>query len=59
MCNDALIDSFDYMTIECKWQVILTDKGYNDSNMWVPLECKNDITMFHMLKKKKSLCTGD
>ncbi len=28
VCDDVLIDDFEYMTIECKWQVILTDSGY-------------------------------
>ncbi len=36
ICNDALIANFECLTTECKWQVILTDRGYN-FNMWVPL----------------------
>ncbi len=28
------------MTIEWKWQVILTVNGYNDFNMWAPPGCK-------------------
>ncbi len=28
--KDILIDNFEYMTVEYKWQVILTDSGYTD-----------------------------
>ncbi len=34
VCKDILIDNFEYMTADYKWQVILTD-----FNMWVPLGC--------------------
>ncbi len=40
VCKDILIDNFEYMTVEYKWQVILTDSGYTYFNMWVPLGCK-------------------
>ncbi len=40
VCKDILIDNFEYMTVEYKWQVILTDSGYTDFNMWVSLGCK-------------------
>ncbi len=38
--NDVLIDDFKYMTVECKWQVMLTDSAYTDFNMWAPLRYK-------------------
>ncbi len=50
---------FEYMTVEYKWQVILTDSGFTDFNMCVPLGCKIVIRMFDLLKKKKELCRGD
>ncbi len=37
LCKDILIDNFEYMTVEYKWQVIFSDSGYTDFNMWVPL----------------------
>ncbi len=55
MCKDILIDNFEYMTVEYKWQVILTDSGYTDFNTWVPLGCKIASRMFDLLKKKESI----
>ncbi len=40
VCKDILIDNFEYMIVEYKWQVILTDSGYTDFNMCVPLGYK-------------------
>ncbi len=48
-----------YMTIECKCQVILTDNGYNDFNMWTHLGCKNASRMFDLLKKRHPFWRGD
>ncbi len=61
VCKDILIDNFEYMTIENKWQVILTESGDTDFNiiMWVPLGCKIASRMFDLLRKKKVLCRGD
>ncbi len=59
VCKDILIDNFEYMTVEYKWQVILTDIGYTDFNMWVPLECTIASRIFDLLKKKKALCRRD
>ncbi len=59
VCKDILIDNFEYMIVEYKWQVILTDSGYTDFNMWVSLGCKIASRMFGMLKKKKALCRRD
>ncbi len=59
VCKDILINNFEYMTVEYKWLVILTDSGYIDFNMWVPLGCKIASRMFDLLKKKKALCRGD
>ncbi len=62
VCKDILIDNFEYMTIENKWQVILTESGDTDFNiiMWVPLGCKIASRMFDLLRKKKALwCRGD
>ncbi len=59
VCKDILIDNFEYMTVEYKWQVILTDSGYTDFNMWVRLGCKIASRMFDLLKKMKALCRGD
>ncbi len=62
VCKDILIDNFEYMTVESveyKWQVCLTDSGYTDFNMWVPLGCKIASRMFDLLKKKKALCKRD
>ncbi len=53
LCKDILIDNFEYMAVEYKWQVILTESGYNDFNMWVPLECKIASRMFDLLRKRK------
>ncbi len=53
VCKDILIDNFEY-----KWQVILTESGYYDFNMWVPLGCKIVRRMFDLLKKK-TMCRGD
>ncbi len=53
------IDNFDYITVEYKWQVILTDRGYIDFNMWVPLGFKIASRIFDLLRKKKSLCRED
>ncbi len=33
MCKDILIDNFEYMTVEYKWQVILIDSLYTDFNI--------------------------
>ncbi len=33
VCKDILIDNFEYMTVEYKWQVIVTDSGYTDFNI--------------------------
>ncbi len=59
VCKDVLIDNFEYLTVEYKWQVILADSGYSDYNMWVPLGCKIASRMFHLLMKKKALYRGD
>ncbi len=59
VCQDILIDNFEYMTVEYKWQVIKTDSSYTDFNMWVPLGCKIASRMFDLLKKKKALCRRD
>ncbi len=59
VCKDILIDNFEYRTVEYKWQVILTDSGYTNFNMWVPLRCKIASRMFDLLTKKKALCRGD
>ncbi len=59
VCKDILIDNFEYMTVEYKWQVILTNSVYTDFNMWVPLGCKIASRMFDLLKKKKALCRRD
>ncbi len=59
VCKDILIDNFEYMIVEYKWQVILTDSGNTDFNMWVPLGCKIASRMFDLLKKKKALCRRD
>ncbi len=59
VCKDILIDIFEYMTVEYKWHVILTDSGYADFNMWVPLGCKIASIMFDLLRKNKALCRGD
>ncbi len=53
--KDILIDNFEYMTVEYKWQVILADSGYTDFNMWVPLGCKIASRMFDLIRKKKAL----
>ncbi len=37
VCKDIMIDNFEYITVEYKWQVILNDSGYADFNMWVSL----------------------
>ncbi len=55
-CKDILIDNFEYMTVQNKWRVILTD---TDFNMWVPLRCKISSRMFNLLNKKKALCRRD
>ncbi len=47
------------MTVEYKWQVILTDSCYTDFNMWVPLGCNIASRMFDLLRKRKALCRGD
>ncbi len=31
----CVVDEFEYVTIECKWQLMLTDSGY-DFHMRVP-----------------------
>ncbi len=54
-----MIDNFEYMTVEYKWQVILTDSGNTNFNMWVPLRCKIASRMFDLLRKKKALRRGD
>ncbi len=59
VCKDIVIDNFECMTVEYKWQVILTDSGFTDFNMWVPLGCKIASRMFDLLKKKKALCRRD
>ncbi len=59
VCKDILIDNFEYMTVEYKWQVILIDSSYTDFNMCVPLGCKIASRMFDLLRKKKALCRGD
>ncbi len=59
VCKDILIDNFEYMTVEYKWQVILTDSGYTDFNMWEPLGCKIASIMIVLLRKKKALCRVD
>ncbi len=59
MCKDILINSFEYMTVEYKWKVFLTNIGYTDFSMWVPLGCKIASRMFDLLKKKKALCRRD
>ncbi len=41
------------MIDEYKWQLILTDSGYTDFNMWVPLGCKIASKMLDLLKKRK------
>ncbi len=53
MCKDKLIDNFEYMTVEYIWQVILTNSGYTDFNMLVPLGCKISSRMFDLLRKRK------
>ncbi len=58
-CKDILIDNFEYMTVEYKWQVIFTDTGYTDFNMWVPLGCTITSRMFDLIKKKKALFRSD
>ncbi len=55
MLKNILIDNFEYMTVEYKWQVILTDSGYTDLNMCVLLGSKIVSRMFDLLKKKKSI----
>ncbi len=47
------------MAVEYKWQVILTDSGYTDFNMWVPLGCKIASRILDLLRKKKTLRRGD
>ncbi len=59
VCKDILIDNFEYVTVEYKLQVILTDSGYTDFNMRLPLGCKIASRMFDLLRKKKALCRGD
>ncbi len=59
VCKDILIDNFEYMTVEYKWQVILTDSGYTNFNIWMPLGCNIASRMFDMPRKKKALCRGD
>ncbi len=59
VCKDILIDNFEYMTVEYKLQVILTDSAYTDFNMWIPLGCKIASRMFDLLKKKKALYRRD
>ncbi len=59
VCKDILIYKFEYMTVEYKWEVMLTDSGYTDFNMWVPLGSKIASRMFDLLKKKKALCRRD
>ncbi len=59
ICKDILIAKFEYMTVEYKWELILTDSGYTDFNMWVPLGCKIASRMFDLLMKKKALSRGD
>ncbi len=59
VCKDILIDNLEYMTVEYKWEVILTDIGYTYFNMWVPLGCKIASRMFGLLREKKALCRGD
>ncbi len=56
VCKDILIDNFEYMTVEYKWQVMLTDSGYSDFNIWVPLCCKIAGRIFDLLTKNKALC---
>ncbi len=46
VCNKVLIDHFQYMTIQCEWQVILTNSEYNDFDMWVSLVCKMPCRIF-------------
>ncbi len=53
VCKDILIVNFEYMSVENKWQIILTDSGYTDFNMWVPLGCKIASRVFDLLKKRK------
>ncbi len=53
------VEHFEYMTVEYKWQVILTDSGYTDFNMFMPLGCMIASRMFDPLRKKKALCRGD
>ncbi len=57
--KDILIDNFEYITVEYKWQVMLTDSGYSDFNIWVPLCCKIAGRMFVLLKKKKACCVEE
>ncbi len=59
VCKDILIDNFEYMTFEYKWQVILIDSGYTDFNVWVPLGCKIASRMVDLREKKKALCRRD
>ncbi len=59
VCEDILIDNFEYMNVEYKSKVILADSGYTDLNMWVPLGCNIASRMFDLLRKKKALCRGD
>ncbi len=54
VCKDMLMDNFESMTVEYKWQVILTHSHYTDFNMWVPLWCKIVSRMFDLLRKKKA-----
>ncbi len=59
ICKDILIDNFEYITVEYKWQVILTHTGYTDFNMWVTLGCKIASRIFDLPTKTKALCRGD
>ncbi len=58
VCKDILINNFEYITVEYKWQVILIDSSYTSFNMWVPLGCKFACRMFDLLRKTKALCRG-
>ncbi len=53
VCKDILIDNFEQMTVEYKWQVISTDSGYTDFIMWMPLGRKIASRMFDLLRKRK------
>ncbi len=58
VCNDVLIHTFEHMAVKSKWQVILTDSGYNNFNMCIPLGYKI-ISRMLICSRKRNQCVDE